>query len=406
MVAGVGNVSCTSKNHHYRRAVSCQTSKDQAFKFDVQLLAIAGVYSIDMNSSTRIRLLAGVFLILFGFWLWNWIAGWGLVTVRAYGETFADIERSIERQGGIQIVSNVPPETKLSMEVIKVSPAEAVNVLAARVDGRWAVTYIAAPDRAAVKAGIIALQAAGGDETFRLIRVRGWGGDMFDAAPDVRRVRWSVSPMEDSSLQAYLDQLVQKTGVSVMVPTEWNPPIAKTPKNNDAAGAVNALVSAAGGKVDEVFTIIIRPEGSGGGDDRDWNEDRPRGAGTGGAQPGDNSAAAGGNREASAPSGDRSASADWGRERVMAQIEQLPAVEREKVKAEYDEMRKFFEGLRQLPEDQRRAAMEERMNDPVVQERMMERELNRDMNRGPERRIARYRRYIERKENYRNEQSQ
>ncbi len=405
-IAGFENVSCTSLNHYYRRAVSDQTLKDQAFKSFQQLLPVTGVPNTTMTIPMRLRLLAGVFFLLFAFWLWHWIAAWGLVTVRAYDESFANIQRSIERQGRIKIVSNVPPETKISMAVTKVPAVEAVSVLAARVDGRWSVTYVVAPDKTGLAGALAAMQSPESNPAFRFFRVRGWGEDMFSSPPDVRRVRWNVSVMDGSLLQSYLDQLVQKTGVAVVVPTDWNPVVAKAPDGGEAADALRTMVSRAGGKVDEVFGIIIRPDdGSTGGDRADGNDSRPWG---GGGNPfgGDNrnrAGAPGGSAESSALRGGESNRA-WAEERMMAQLALLPPAEKEVAQKEYDEARNFFAGLRELPEDQRRAAMEQRMNDPAVQERMMERELNRDVNRGPDRRAARYRRYIERKQAYRNDQ--
>jgi len=354
----------------------------------------------------RLRLLAGVFFLFFAFWLWNWIAAWGLVTVRAYDDSFANIQRSIERQGRIKIVSNVPPETKISMSVIKVPAVEAVSVLAARVDGRWSVTYVVAPDKAGLAASTAAIQGPESNPAFRFFRVRGWGEDMFPSAPDVRRARWNVSAMEGSLLQPYLDQLVQKTGVAVVVPADWNPVLAKAPEGGEAAGALRTMVSRAGGKVDEVFGIIIRPDdGSTGGDRADGNDSRPWGGGGNpfGGDTRNRAGASSGSAEPSASQGGESNRA-WAEERMMAQLALLPPAEKEVAQKEYDEARNFFAGLRELPEDQRRAAMEQRMNDPAVQERMIERELNRDVNRGPDRRAARYRRYIERKQAYRNDQ--
>jgi hypothetical protein len=403
-IAGFENVSCTGLNHYYRREVSDQTRKDQAFKSYEQLLPATGVPYITMTIPMRLRLLAGVFFLLFAFWLWHWIAAWGLVTVRAYDESFANIQRSIERQGRIKIVSNVPPETKISMAVTKVPAVEAVSVLAARVDGRWSVTYVVAPDKTGLAGALAAMQSPESNPAFRFFRVRGWGEDMFSSPPDVRRVRWNVSVMEENSLQSYLDQLVQKTGVTVAVATDWNPVIANAPDGGEAGRALRSMVSRAGGKVDEVFGIIIRPDdGSSGGDRADSNDLRPWGGG-GNASGGNNrsrAAASGASAELLASQRGESNRA-WAEERMMAQMELLPPAEKEVVQKEYDEARKFFAELRELPADQRRAAFEQRMNDPAVQERMMEREIARDTIRGPERRVARYKRYIERKQNYKN----
>jgi len=364
----------------------------------------------------RIRLLAGLFLLIFGFWLWNWVSGWGLVTVRAYDDSFGNIQRSIERQGRIKIVSNVPPETKLSMEVVKVSPVEAVNVLAARVDGRCSITFIVAPDNAGVRAGGESLRSSERNPAFRLLRVRGWGDEMFNSPPDLRKVRWNVSTMDEKSLQTYLDQIVQKTGVSVLIAADWNPSVSKEPKSAEAGVSLRSLVSSVGGKVEEVFAVTTQPDDASSGRDRaDGGDGPPWGGGGnpsgGGGNP--SGGGGGGNRNPAGAPGAVSDSAGspnagseraWADERVKAQIELLPPEQREIAKNDYDELQKFFAGVRQLPVDQRRAAIEERISNPAMQERMLERETTRDMNRGPERRVARYKRSIEQKQAYRNGQ--
>lgn len=95
---------------------------------------------------------------------------------------------------------------------------------------------------------------------------------------------------------------------------------------------------------------------------------------------------------------------EWEAERIQAQLAQLPPQQREQVQAEMNEMREFFERVRSLPEDQRRAEMEKRFNDPVMQDRMAEREASRDARQSPERRADRMRRYIERKQQIKEQQ--
>ncbi len=84
-------------------------------------------------------------------------------------------------------------------------------------------------------------------------------------------------------------------------------------------------------------------------------------------------------------------------ERVTARIAQLPAAEQEQAKKDFQEMRDFFQKMRDLPEDQRRAAMENFFNSPAVQQRMADREADRAEKSGPERRAQRARDYLQRK---------
>jgi hypothetical protein len=60
-------------------------------------------------------------------------------------------------------------------------------------------------------------------------------------------------------------------------------------------------------------------------------------------------------------------------------------------------MRQFWQEVRDLPEDQRRAKAQEFFNRPEVAERMEDRRLARDAKRTPEQRIERSKRYWDRK---------
>jgi hypothetical protein len=62
-----------------------------------------------------------------------------------------------------------------------------------------------------------------------------------------------------------------------------------------------------------------------------------------------------------------------------------------------NEMRAFWESVRNLPEEERRAKMEEHFNKPEVQEQMEVRQNARDAKSPPERREERMRRYLDRK---------
>ncbi len=166
----------------------------------------------------------GVAAVVAALLVWRWIAGWGLVTIDVSGESLAKVIRSIERQGGVVISSNVDPETPLTMAVVEVPVAEAVDYLAARIDARWSVAYVAGSGKAETRAGVDALLAGGRDPAFTVYGVRGWGvGVDSESVPDPRRVAWVVSPADDGTLGSYLDQAAQKTGVTTVLPVAWNP---------------------------------------------------------------------------------------------------------------------------------------------------------------------------------------
>jgi hypothetical protein len=343
----------------------------------------------------RFKLMLGAAVVLVALFVWNWISGWGLVTVHAYSQPLAKVVSSIERQGGIRIVTNAPTDAVVSMDVERVPAVEAVDMLAARMDGNWSIGYVAGPTKVDVSAAIDSLAAGGRNNDFRSFRSRGGGFDgMADIPIDSRLVAWKVSPSENMQLQSYLDQLSQKTGLMVMVPQAWNPDLPKPPSDAKAGSALRAMVGAVKGKSEEVFVIRVsnfnptagqtdnapRTDGGFGGGQRDGN--------AGGGQRG----------------GGGQSPPEWAEERALARIAVLPAAEREQAKKDYEEMRTTMEKMRALPEAERRTAMEQFFNNPVVQERMAERSAARDEKSGPERRADRSRRYIERKQEIKQQQ--
>jgi hypothetical protein len=344
----------------------------------------------------RLKLLLGVAAVLLIVCVWKWIAGWGLVTVHVTGEPLSKVIRSIERQGGIEIVTSADPATPVTMDVDKVPAAEAVDTLAARLDGSWSVAYVTGATKADIAAGVAALGSGERNEDFRMFGFgMGGGGGMFDPGDttiDPRKVSWTVSVSEDKQLHSYLEQVTMKTGVMAVAPKAWNPPVTKAPAGGKAASAIRSLVHSVRGDVKEVFVIRVwnreqfADRGNGG---PRGGTDGGMGGGGGRAEGGFGGGGNGGGRQAFRP--------EWMEERVMARIAQLPAAEQEKAKKDFQEMRDFFQKMRDLPEDQRRTAMENFFNSPAVQQRMADREADRSEKSGPERRAQRARDYVQRK---------
>lgn len=360
---------------------------------------------------TRLKILLGVVAVLVIALIWNWIAGWGLVTIHARSEPVSKIIRSIERQGGIRIVTNADLTSAISMDVDRVTPVAAVDVLAARLDGNWSVGYVAGPSKKEIAAGIAGIASGERNRDFRSFGFGGGfggGGMELSSTPiDSRLVVWKVSPSDSPELQSYLDQLSQKTGLMAMVPESWNPKVPKTPKDDAAGAAMKAIIHSVNGESQEVFVIRISdrdrertadagqgpPQGTprtdGGFGSRDGNDGRGPG-GPGGWQ--------GGGRGGFHP--------EWMAERAEARIAQLPVEEREQAKKDFDEMRAEMEKIRAITDDtQRRTAMENFFNQPAVQQRISERMADRDEKSGPERRAQRARDYIQRKQAMKNEPS-
>ena len=89
---------------------------------------------------------------------------------------------------------------------------------------------------------------------------------------------------------------------------------------------------------------------------------------------------------------------EWMAQRAETAIAQLPPEERQAAKADLDESKKIFTEIRALPEDQRRAKMEEYMSRPAVQEKMAARQDARDARQSPQQREQRMKTYLARKQ--------
>jgi hypothetical protein len=326
----------------------------------------------------------GLLVLLAAGWVaWQIYAGWGLVTLDARNEPVAKVLSSISRQGGIDIASNLAPSTRVTLKVKRVPPVEALDIVAVRTDASWRLAYLGAPDEKSIDAALDAFRA--GSEAAGWSSYGGGGFAMVElqsgAALDLRRVTWS--PSEPGGLPALLEEAAQKTGVLLAAPAEWKPSVSAPPAGPIAKTAPR-LFRDAGGVSREVFLLRAHPSR----DDGDWDGGDRGGSWIGSGNGG--GARAGGSMRAPGD-GQRT------EERVEAQIALLPKNEQEKARADDRLMRQFWQEVRDLPEDQRRAKAQEFFNRPEVAERMDERRMARDAKMTPQQRIERAQRYLERK---------
>ena len=82
------------------------------------------------------------------YWIWS---NWGLVTVDVSGKPLAEVIRSIEKQAGIVLKTNMDPAKPVTMHVHKVPVTEALETLGAVTESRWRLGYFFAPDAATLK---------------------------------------------------------------------------------------------------------------------------------------------------------------------------------------------------------------------------------------------------------------
>jgi hypothetical protein len=339
---------------------------------------------------------ATVLLVLLAVTYWIW-SNWGLITVEVQDKPLAEIIRSIEKQGGIILKTNMDTSRKVTMHVHKVPLTEALETLAERTDARWRLGYFFGPDNATVK-GAMEMIASGK-------RPEGWKnfdvplftrpGSMDDEVVpmDPRHDKWLVKEPEDKTLQGFLMAAATGVSASFTCPETFNPAVGKAPSSGEIRKSAPQLAKTAGAKMEEVFLLMGRPQGAETADaGRDRDRDRD-GDGPGFGGPPRNRGGSGDGR-----SGGRPPNFSQMRERQLAEIAKLPASEQASVKAEFEEREKLFASVRDLPDAEKRAKMEEFFNSPQVQDKMAERRMASDERKGPAQRIAKYQRYVAKKQ--------
>lgn len=332
-----------------------------------------------MNSRLRLLLIFVAILAVANFAWWIY-GGWGLITVHVDGKPLSQVIKTIERQGGATIRTNMDVSTPVTLHVDRVPLTEAMESLSAVTESGWRLTYVFAQDKGTI-VNVLGGVAAG-------TRPEGWKRVYYPVPPvmeeddlpsDPRNDIWNVSEPAEKTLQAYLEQAGRSVSASFLVPENWNPAVSKSLSSGKVGKLAPKLAQLAHGQVQEVFLLEQRrrPEGQmaqrGEGGDSPW---------MGGGE---------GRREAM-------------EQRILAEIEKLPPEKRAAAKEELAERRQMFASMQDLTPEQRREKMREIFERPDIQERMEERESKRDARRTPEQRLQRFKSYVERKQQIKNGQ--
>jgi len=330
----------------------------------------------------RLLFLGGMALLLAIVLLSRWIAGWGLVTLHVKDAPLAKVLSSIARQGGVRVETSLDPAKPVTLDVEKVTPAEAMELLAVRTDSGWRPIYVIAPSKTAVKEGIATLHESEKNAEWRRLYYPMPQVGMGMGDPSGIEVRLAG---QDLALQQLLDQTAQKSGVMILSPKDWSPAISSLPAAAPAGKIIASLAHSAHGEAEAVLFLsdqrrrggpTNRADGQGGADQNqaDSQGDPFAGFGQGRVNP------------------------EWREERVAAQIQQLPPEQQAAAKQEVAEIRAIFEELRQLPREERRAKWEELMSNPDFVDRMENRRAVRQQSMSAEQRIDRGVSYLERRQ--------
>ncbi len=335
----------------------------------------------------RLLILAAAVLLL-GNVAYRICANWGLITVNVTDAALPTVIRSIEKQGGVLIRTNLEADKTVTMHVNKVPLSYALEVLANVADARWELGYFLAPTKPPIDALLTALAAGEKPEGWQRFHVPlpgGMIGGNDEGTSDPRIDRWDVKPAPEATLQAYLEQAAKHVSARLEAPKDWNPAVSSPPKSGEVQDVIPRLAKAAGGKVEEVFLLTGRRRDAAPptADGPPEPVRRALGLIAGGAGQDD---------------AEREKMLRAIGDRMQAAIDQMPADKRAKAQAEFDEGKKFFESMKDLTPEQRRAKMEERMQDPATQEKFFKGMAMRDAMKTPQQRADRYRDYLQNKE--------
>lgn len=315
----------------------------------------------------------------------------GLITLNFTNAPLSKVVASIEHQGRVRIVTNMPPETPVTIIVTKVPLMEALETLSVRTESDLRAVFIGAADKSQVTAAIQDFKSGKPSDKLAVAWFPSMGMSFGANIPDPRGLMVRFEPGDKNDLQSALVQVAAKSGVFTAVPKDWNPVVSGNPKPSTAASMVRQLITSSGGQVVDGFLLLNHGDGGryGRGPDGQGSPD-----GRGGGDRGDGERPGGGG----GPRPDRDGmKPEWIAQRADAMIAQLPPAEQPSAKADFESMHKIWEEVKDLPDVQRRAKLDEFFNRPDVQDRMAERDAARDLRRSPEQREERMRRYLDRK---------
>jgi len=321
---------------------------------------------------TQLLAIATVLLLTFAIVYHIW-AGWGLVTIHAKQEPLAKVIASMERQGHAKIETDIASDTPVTMDVVKVPVADALETLSTVTESRWRLLYFVAADKSAIKTAEISWFGGQRPDGWKMVSFP-MGGmiALTDDDPPVLDPRgdvWSPKTAAPAPVQTFFLEAAQATNASFAFPEAWNPTVKSSPASGTVVHVVPKLISAAGGSEDQLF--FLSKSGRRG----------PRDGGGGGPTMG----------------GDFRPDFDLISARMQAEINRLPDDQRGEAQTNFDTEQAFRKSLANLTDDERRAAFQQHMQDPQVQQQMAARMDSRDGRMSHQQRLQHYQNYVNRK---------
>lgn len=312
-------------------------------------------------------------------WLGLWISGWwGTVTLEFENKPLGRVLDSFTQQTKLPVFTNLDRTKPVTIRVRRVTVTEALDAIQASADSRGGhLAFLLAPDEAGL-ARIRDLLPLPGDNSGILtmeFRIPFPAMAALEEVPqwkDPRSQFWQPTPNLPRQLQAAAENAAQATELSILLPSDWNPPIGKLPVSGKVSSSVPALAKLAGGKAQMLYVLPASPVGGEQGRDGSWGRDRDR------------------RRTPSlAP--------EMWTQRLEPRLANLPKEEATAILTSIREASRQFQEWESLTREQRQEKVQAMMQDPATAERMSDR-FSRGMRKlSPEQRAQRYKGYVERR---------
>jgi hypothetical protein len=343
----------------------------------------------------RLVLLFGLALLLMILLLVRWISGWGLITLHVADAPLGKVLGEIARQGHVRVESSLDPLKSVTLDVEKVTPAEALDTLTGNVGASWRALYLAAPDKASLESAVVSLRSGG--------TVEGWTLRYYPLPPffletggetiDPRRVEW-IPEGPGPELSKLLDEAAQKCGIMTGSPDAWSPSLPHLPKEGLVGKSLSSMISSVHGRSLELFLVTERRSRGPGDAPPEGGGPPPLGSGE---MPPPGQAPTYGDRGARQGGGPSQIRPEWMVQRLQASAKSLPKGVRQKALQEVDEFKPLLDQLKGLSPQERRDKMREMMANPEFAEKMADRMQARDSKRSPDQRINRAVGYLNKK---------
>lgn len=346
-------------------------------------------------SINRLFLLGGVALVLGALLVVRWISGWGLVTLHVADAPLGKVIGEIARQGRVRVESSLDPLKTVTLDVEKVTPAEALETLSANTGGSWRALYLAGPDNASLESAVASLRSGG--------TVEGWTMRYYPLPPflletggetvDPRNAEWTPEG-PGPELTKLLDEAAQRCGVMTGSPDAWSPSLPRLPKEGRVGKTLASMVSSVHGETLELFLLTERRTRGPGDSPQEGGAPPPPGPGE---MPSPGQAASYGDRGGRPAGGFSQIRPEWMVQRLQASAKSLPKGVRQKALQEVDELKPVLDQLKGLSPQERRDKLRELMANPEFAEKMADRMQARDSKRSPDQRINRAVGYLNQK---------